>query len=81
MLLLIVTCKFMNDRVSFWVLVIGNKSVVLAPSLQVAKAVHYFMTLEWVAHLLHSQRHCRNRKNGCTRHRLVLRHLLPSKAL
>lgn len=44
MLLLVVTCKLMNDRISFWVLVTRNKSV-LAPSLQVADAVHYFMML------------------------------------
>lgn len=62
MFLLIVTCKFINSRTTYWVLEIRNKSVVLSPSLKVDNAVHYCEMLWWAAHLLDSQRYCWIRK-------------------
>lgn len=62
MFLLILTCKFINSRTTYWVLEIRNKSVVLSPSLKVDNAVHYCEMLGWAAHLLDSQRYCWIRK-------------------
>lgn len=61
MLQLIVTCKFMNSRTTYWVLEFRNKSVALSPSLKVDNAVRSYEMSEWAAHLLNSQRYCRNR--------------------